>query len=68
MICYYELNLEPLKNVIKILPKKEIKDNKMYNEEITTKTNSNRSVFDQFFKELGDVVDEGITFIKNLFS
>ena len=65
MICYYELNLEPLKNVIKILPKK---DNKMYNEEITTKTNSNKRIFNQFFKELGDVVDEGITFIKNLFS
>ncbi len=44
MICYYDLNLEPLKNVIKIFSKKEIKDNKVYNEEIITETNSNKGI------------------------
>ena len=46
MICYYDLSLEPIKKDIKILSKK---DNKMYNEEISTETNSNKSMFNQFF-------------------
>ena len=65
MICYYDLSLEPIKKDINILSKK---DNKMYNEEIITETNSNKGMFNQFFNELDDVVDEGISFIKNLFS